>query len=140
MGRKAENTRGTARRAVTAAVMIVALAVAVAGYAAIAMRRGWGMPCLFRTLTGWQCPGCGMTRAAYLMTHAVVALLRLDIRTAFACNALFPVYGAYCGWLTVSTARRYIRTGKATLPARPVAVHIILLVLALGYGVLRNTL
>lgn len=91
------------------------------------------MPCLFRTLTGWQCPGCGMT-------HAVVALLRLDIRTAFACNALFPVYGAYCGWLTVSTARQYIRTGKATLPARPVAVHIILLVLALGYGVLRNTL
>jgi len=63
-----------------------------------------------------------------------------DIRTAFACNALFPVYGAYCGWLTVSTARQYIRTGKATLPARPVAVHIILLVLALGYGVLRNTL
>ena len=56
---------------------------------------GGGMPCLFRTLTGWQCPGCGMT-------HAVVALLRLDIRTAFACNALFPVYGAYCGWLTVS--------------------------------------
>lgn len=79
------------------------------------------------------CHGCGMT-------HAVVALLRLDIRTAFACNALFPVYGAYCGWLTVSTARQYIRTGKATLPARPVAVHIILLVLALGYGVLRNTL
>ena len=105
MGRKAENTRGAARRAVTAAVMIIALAVAVAGYAAIAMRRGWGMPCLFRTLTGWQCPGCGMT-------HAVVALLRLDIRTAFACNALFPVYGAYCGWLTVSTARQYIRTGK----------------------------
>lgn len=53
MGRKAENTRGAARRAVTAAVMIIALAVAVAGYAAIAMRRGWGMPCLFRTLTGW---------------------------------------------------------------------------------------
>ena len=89
--------------------------------------------CLFHSLTGLDCPGCGMT-------HAVVALLRLDIRTAFACNALFPVYGAYCGWLTVSTARRYIRAGKATLPARPVAVHIILLVLALGYGVLRNTL
>ena len=89
--------------------------------------------CLFHSLTGLDCPGCGMT-------HAVVALLRLDIRTAFACNALFPVYGAYCGWLTVSTARQYIRTGKATLPARPVAVHIILLVLALGYGVLRNTL
>ena len=77
MGRKAENTRGAARRAVTAAVMIIALAVAVAGYAAIAMRRGWGMPCLFRTLTGWQCPGCGMTRAAYLLMHGhPIAALR----------------------------------------------------------------
>ena len=25
--------------------------------------------CLFRTLTGWQCPGCGSTRGLYQLLH-----------------------------------------------------------------------
>ncbi len=129
MGRKV--VPGEKGRAVAAAVVLVTLAAAAAGYAAVAVRRGWGLPCLFRTLTGWLCPGCGMT-------HAAVALLRLDFRGAFACNALFPVYGAYGVWLTASTVRRYIRTGTVALPLRPLAVHLALFALALGYGVLRN--
>lgn len=36
-------------------------------------------PCLFRALTGFYCPGCGMTRALH-------ALLHLDIATAFRMN------------------------------------------------------
>ncbi len=38
-------------------------------------------PCLFRALTGFYCPGCGMTRALH-------ALLHLDIATAFRMNPL----------------------------------------------------
>lgn len=29
----------------------------------------WFPGCLFHRLTGWECPGCGMTRAAYSALH-----------------------------------------------------------------------
>ena len=40
-------------------------------------------PCVLRTLTGLQCPGCGMT-------HSVYALAALDIPTALRENAAVP--------------------------------------------------
>jgi hypothetical protein len=48
--------------------------------------------CLFRNLTGWECPGCGMTRA-------ILCLLRGDLAAALHYNRLalivFPLLG-YC--------------------------------------------
>lgn len=40
-----------------------------------------GMPCPILTLTGWQCPGCGSTRALYSLLHG-------DPVTAFSMNPL----------------------------------------------------
>ena len=37
--------------------------------------------CPFRAVTGWHCPGCGSTRAAYLLLHG-------DIAGAMAMHAL----------------------------------------------------
>lgn len=36
-------------------------------------------PCLFRTATGWACPGCGLTRATHALLHG-------DVARAFAFN------------------------------------------------------
>ncbi|MBR6107039.1 MAG: DUF2752 domain-containing protein [Oscillospiraceae bacterium] len=40
-------------------------------------------PCLLRTLTGWKCPGCGMT-------HSIYALTRFDLAEALRENAGIP--------------------------------------------------
>ena len=40
------------------------------------------LPCVFRLLTGIICPGCGMTRAWQ-------AVLRLELKTAFAAHPMF---------------------------------------------------
>ena len=40
---------------------------------------GLGIPCLFREVTGWLCPGCGITTL-------FVCLSRLDIQGAFQAN------------------------------------------------------
>lgn len=53
---------------------------------------GQGIPCVFRLLTGLQCPGCGMT-------HAISSLLRGNIQLALHYNilsiTLVPILALY---------------------------------------------
>ncbi len=67
--------------------------------------RGIGIPCLFRKLTGWLCPGCGNSRA-------VLALLRLDLAGALRCNLLFPLEFLYLGWVIFWCCKRYLQGKK----------------------------
>ncbi len=41
----------------------------------------WFPSCLFHDITGWYCPGCGITRALHALVH-------LDVWRAFTMNAL----------------------------------------------------
>ena len=51
------------------------IALGIAGYAALLLLTGVGCP--IRYVTGIPCPGCGMTRAAYLLMHGhPIAALR----------------------------------------------------------------
>lgn len=51
-----------------------------------------GIPCVFRTLTGYKCPGCGMT-------HALSEIVNLNFQKAWEYNKLsitvFPVLCIY---------------------------------------------
>ena len=42
------------------------------------------LPCLFRELSGWYCPGCGTTRALHALAHG-------DLAGVWAMNPLLPV-------------------------------------------------
>ena len=50
-----------------------------------------GLPCVFRTLTGFACPGCGMTRAFLLLSQ-----LRID--DALATNPAAPFLAGAMLW------------------------------------------
>jgi hypothetical protein len=60
-------------------VSLVALAAAIAAYGLRTFGPSWMPGCLFRSVTGWECPGCGMTRGTYALLHG-------QIRQAFAFN------------------------------------------------------
>ena len=54
--------------------------VLAAGFAYyLAARFFFAVPCMFRTLTGFKCPGCGIT-------HMLVAELQLDFAQAYTAN------------------------------------------------------
>ena len=67
------------------------------------------MPCIFRSVTGLYCPGCGGTRA-------VSALLHGHLITSFVCHPLVPITAATSGWFLISQtieriSRRRIQIG-----------------------------
>lgn len=49
---------------------------------------GPAIPCLFRSLTGWQCPGCGITTM-------ILCLADLDFRGAYQANPFLFITGPF---------------------------------------------
>jgi len=49
-------------------IVIIALVIAVA-FAVDPSEAVWMPKCVFHALTGWQCPGCGITRALHALLH-----------------------------------------------------------------------
>ena len=86
--------------------------------------------CLFHALTGWNCPGCGGTRAVYALLHG-------DWRLALKNNALFIVLLAGTGARGIWFAAKRIRRQPAGI-FLPAKILWTLPVIAVVFTVLRN--
>ena len=90
---------------------------------------GTAVPCLFHSLTGIECPGCGITRM-------LLALTRLDLRTALSANAFLFVTLPYLVILLGYSTDKWVRNEKAGPKAEAsAAVYCIGLIV---FGILRN--
>ncbi len=93
---------------------------------------GFYIPCVFRLITGYQCPGCGIT-------HSLFSIVKLDFKSAFHYNPLaffflpfFIIYYIYMTYL-------YIYQKKDRVLSRiPKAFGVCLILITLLYGILRN--
>ena len=92
-----------------------------------------GIPCLFKLITGYDCPGCGITRCLF-------SLINLDIKMAFNYNALvtilivpFIIYYCYMNYCYIfgknNNVKKYVNK-----------ISIVLLMVCFVYGILRNLL
>lgn len=92
---------------------------------------GWGIPCIFYLVSGFYCPGCGVSRMC-------MALLRLDLPAAFRANPLLMILllpGAFFGlrrWLI------YVKTGETDMDLPEKIAVLVAFVLAVAFWVLRN--
>ncbi|MEI7527712.1 MAG: DUF2752 domain-containing protein [Elusimicrobiota bacterium] len=77
----------------------------LAGYSLQAALPGAAL-CPFKALTGLPCPGCGMT-------HAFLALGRLDLAGAYAWNPLVFPLAALTALYAAGRVPRWVRSGKA---------------------------
>lgn len=86
--------------------------------------------CLFHQLTGWNCPGCGMTRALYALLHGNFYVALRD--NVFLILTLL-LAGARGGWMWANQMRG--RPAGSFLPAKFLWLYLALL---LVFGVVRN--
>lgn len=88
-----------------------------------------GIPCLFYEITGYYCPGCGITRVLF-------SLLKLDFYQAFRYNPLIFILIIITGiyWLVKFILKKFINISIAI----PNYVYYILLVIVIIFGILRN--
>lgn len=100
-------------------------------YLFIFLAFGVGIPCVFYKLTGWKCPGCGMT-------HAVAELWKRNMKKAFGYNALcVSVLPVSCLYLLYRTVR-YVNGNDEGFYIWEYVLLIILFIVTIGYGVMRN--
>lgn len=92
---------------------------------------GRGLYCPVWALTGWYCPGCGVSRMC-------LRLLRLDFAGAFRANRLLFVSLPLILGLLAARAVRYVRTGERRTPRWEERTWLALAALFLLYGVVRN--
>lgn len=87
--------------------------------------------CPLYTVTGYACPGCGMTRGFHALFHG-------DIVTALDYNALIPLVAL--GFLfAVATLLSIVIRGKGLVKITSSPPFLVgLLVILLTFGVLRN--
>jgi hypothetical protein len=89
-------------------------------------------PCVFRQLTGLQCPGCGSTRALHQLLHG-------HFVTAFTLNPLFVIATPLLLYVLLkytTLSFRGITPKPNALPARYIYLIFVVIV---SFWILRNT-
>src|SRR5438445_5956309 len=116
----------------TAAAGVVAMA---AGSGVVAYfdptTAGFFPVCPLYSLTGFACPGCGLTRGFHALFHG-------DVLTALDFNALIPVWAVIFGYVFISSVLLAVRgKGLPMWPTWPRFLWTFMIVL-LVFGVIRN--
>jgi hypothetical protein len=101
-------------------------------YACFVSITGWGIPCMVHSLTGLDCPGCGISRM-------FLALLRLDFAAAARYNLLVLCLLPVGVVLLVYKARQYVKTGHTDMGTIEKVGYIVVFLLTIVFTVLRNT-
>jgi len=94
---------------------------------------GLGIPCPIRMITGWKCPGCGITTL-------FVRLFKLDIHGAFEANSFLFLTLPFLAAELVFSEACYFRgdlIGKKARTVNTVATCIYLVCL-IAFGISRN--
>ena len=88
-------------------------------------------PCLFRSLTGWQCPGCGSTRALHQLMHGHPIV-------AFELNPLLLISLPFIVFVLLRLSGSSPIGGNRT-DGFPASVGWLALTVVIGFWVFRNT-
>ena len=92
---------------------------------------GYGIPCIFRTITGLQCPGCGVSRM-------LSSMIKLNFKDAFEYHPVLFISLPFLAVIFGDMLWRYIYHGNCELRKWENAVIIAIIVCLLVFCVIRN--
>ena len=109
----------------------VILSVAGIAYYIFYTSTGLGVPCVFRAITGYKCPGCGVTHMAVHMSH-------MELIEAYNDNQLLFLTWPFV--ISEVAYSIYLRAKQKNMPCFNKILLIIYIFVLIGFGVLRNLL
>lgn len=93
---------------------------------------GIGIPCLFYKLTGYQCPGCGITRCLF-------SIIQFKFKDAFYYNPLLFIYLPFIVAYFLYNDYLYIKNKNDKILVKiPNVFTYALVVITILFGILRN--
>ena len=93
--------------------------------------QGFFPVCPLFKLTGWACPGCGLTRGFHALFHG-------DVLTALGFNAMLPVYAVFFGYLLLAMLLIALRGRGISLNFLHPKIIWGFLIVSLVFAVVRN--
>lgn len=118
-------------RAVKVIKYICLLLVIGFAYAIFNMVTHIGIPCVFRLVTGYKCPGCGIT-------HMCIALLQLDFVKAWQSNPAIFCMLPLAAIITLYSLYTYIKEGHMPNKRWYNVTIWLMVAILLVFGVVRN--
>ena len=115
----------------TKAVLLILSLVTIFVFFLILANYNIRIPCIFKELTGFNCPACGSTRAT-------VALFRLNFKEMIHYNLLYPLEIIYILQVGIIMFINYIKKGKLEYTANTLVIDIIFLIILIIWGIVRN--
>lgn len=103
----------------------------LAVYCCFVLLTGIYIPCPFYTITGFKCPGCGIS-------HMFISLLKLDFAAAFSYNPCIFILLPFIALLLGAYIFSYIKKGSGKLPKPLNILCYIIVFLLIVFGVFRN--
>lgn len=94
---------------------------------------GMAIPCIVHKLTGYKCPGCGITRACVLFVNR-------DLKESFESNPFLYFVGPALVYLIIKADIYYVRIGSYDQGKADKVLTYLCIFAAVIYGVFRNIL
>lgn len=118
-------------RLITIILNAMALVAMALIYAWFYRKTELGIPCVFNLVSGFKCPGCGVTRMLF-------SLIELDFKSAFLHNPMLLVLLPIFAMFAVKWAVSYILTGKTKAGKSETIIAVVMIIVVSAFGIVRN--
>lgn len=92
---------------------------------------GFAIPCIFRRITGFYCPGCGVTRMC-------INIIKLDFYSAFRSNSAIFVIIPFLAVIFAVRTYSVLKYGIAKQKIWMTVIEITSIIILIIFGILRN--